>query len=216
MDAPEQRWPLLLNNDAVLSHVQLEATGVDAVQARTGIALPIALGLIESIDRDVRLSAPITVEAGGKIEFGELVRAAISRAIEGGLSWPLKVLGDLFRGKQAPYAFAIQPVPFEEGKGSLDRNGTRRVTEIARVLSAHPFLTVILQAQVTPAEIVAVGESAANDLARARLEAVTAAITSTAAVVYVEAARLVPAQWSTKVAAEATNRPGVYIEIQRQ
>lgn len=216
VEAREQSWPVSMDNQAVLSEMQLVATGVDAIQARSGIALPIALSLLEGLDRRTRLSALITIAAGGKVDWGDLVSAAIARAIEGALAWPLKILGDLFRGKQSPYAFAIDPVPFEVGRASLDDKASRRVAEIVRVLGAHPNLAVVLQAQLTAADIAAVGEAGAAGLAAGRVQATRAALTQPGAPGRVDAARILIGEWAPNVGAGATGRPGVYVEIQQK
>ena len=137
-----------------------------------------------------------------------------SKAILTALTSPLRILGSLFGTGGAPHAFAVDPIPFATGSATLDATGRARIAEIARIVQAHAGLLVVLLPQVTDADLGAVGSDEAAGLARKRGAAAREAFVDGDGGPALPAARLLLAPWEPTKGAKATNRPGVYVELQ--
>jgi hypothetical protein len=81
-------------------------------------------------------------------------------------------------------------------------------------VQAHPSLLLVLLPQVTDAEVQAVGAAGAESLAKARTAAVRDALLSGANGPAQPEKSQLTAEWETSKAAQATGRPGVYVELQ--
>ncbi len=209
--------PVLESNaEIVLSGVDLLQTGVDVIREQSGVPLPIALELIANPAGEIRLTLPLTVNPSSRsVSIGSVVWQAIRSAIVGSLSTPLRLLGSLFGTEGAPHAFAVDPIPFPIGGGSLDDAGRLRVTQVARILQAHGTLAVVLMPQLTREDLDKVGTAHGPQLAAARLDAVRQALTKGGPDhAGIAAERLLPVTWTPEVGAAATSRPSVYLELQ--
>jgi hypothetical protein len=201
--------------DVVLSGVDVRQTGIDVIREQSGVPLPIALGLIANPAGEIHLTLPLTVDPSARsVSLGSVVWQGVRSAIVGALSTPLRLLGSLFGKEGAPHAFAIDPIPFPAGKSSLDRAGEARIAQIARILQAHGTLALVVLPQLTAEDIDDVGAARATRLADARTEAVRNALTGANADPRIAPERLLPVSWSAEMGAQATGRPGVYVELQ--
>ncbi len=201
--------------DVVLRGVDVEQTGRDIILEQSGVPLPVALGLLTGVGGSIDLTLPFSVDtSSGDVAVGSVVWQAVRKAIVSALSSPLRVLGSLFGLNGAPHAFAVDPVPFATGRDTLDEAGRARVGEIARILEAQQGLLLVLLPQITDEDIAAVGAGGAAALARARNAAVRDAFVRGTAGPALAASRILLADWTPKHGAEATGRPGVYVELQ--
>lgn len=207
--------PLLQSTaDVVLRGINLVQTGRDVIQEQSGVPLPIALRLISNWSGEVHLTLLLAIDTEFQtVSFGSVFWQAVRQAILGALTSPLRLLGSLFGKKGAPYAFAVDPIPFAAESAVLDGAGRDRIAEIQRILVAHPGLTLVLLPQVTEEEARAVGAEAAGVLAAARSAAVRDAFVG-AATDPLAPDRVILAPWQPATAATATRKPGVYVELQ--
>ncbi len=209
--------PPLLDStvDIVLRGIDLLQTGRDTIQEQSGVPLPIALGLIANAAGEIRLTLPFMVDTRSRsVSFGSIVWQAIRSAIIGALTSPIRLLGSLFGTGGAPHAFAIDPIPFQPGSGSLDQTGRARAAQIARILEAHQGLLLVLMPQVTPDDIRKVGADGASTLANERNAAARDAFVGADADPRLPPDRLLLVPWEPSAGADATRKPGVYVELQ--
>ena len=205
--------PLIQSSiEIILRGVDVLQTGRDVIQQQSGVPLPIALGLISNSSGEIRMTVPFFVDLKARsVEVGSVIWQSVRRAILGALTSPLRLLGSLFGTGGAPYAFAIDPVPFRSGSGSLDAAGEKRIAEIARILEAHRGLLLVLMPQITEDDVREVGPDKTAMLAAERTAAVRQAFIDTA---QVAAERILTVEWKPSARAEATGRASVYIELQ--
>ena len=137
-------------------------------------------------------------------------------AIVGALTSPLRILGSLFGTAGAPHAFAIDPIPFEVGSGSLKQAGATRVTQIARILQTHTGLVLVAMPQITAADLREVGDDGAQKLANQRSAAVRDALVGTDARPGLAPERLMLVAWIPPTGPPPTSQSGVYVELQAQ
>jgi hypothetical protein len=197
-----------------LRSVGVEQTGTDWVQRESGVPFPIALGLIKGPSGNIELQLQAAVDTQTRsVSIGSIVGQAIRSAIVGALTSPLRLLGSLFGLNGSPHAFAIDPIPFAAGSGSLDDAGRQRITEVARILQNHDSLLLITMPQIAAADLEAVGESGATALAQERNDAIRQALIGPMGGA-LAAERIVPTEWTVAIDAHATGKPGVYVELQ--
>lgn len=208
--------PLLASNArVVLRDVDVHQTGIDVVREQSGVPLPIALGLIANADGDIRLTLPLTIDPSARsVTIGSVIWQAVRSALVTAVSAPVRLLGSLFGKDSAPHAFAIDPIPFAGGSGTLDEAGRARVAAIARILAAHRTLAIVLMPQLTDADVAAVGSDGAAALAAARMRAVQDALADGTAAPALDPRRMLPVDWTPAIGARATGRSGVYAELQ--
>jgi hypothetical protein len=128
----------------------------------------------------------------------------------------LRLLGSLFGLNGAPHAFAIDPIPFAVGSGSLDATGQERIAQVGRILQSHPGLILVAMPQITAADIEQVGADGSRDLAEKRTAAVRSALVTASTGPRLESHRLMLVAWEPSVGAKAISGPGVYLELQAQ
>jgi hypothetical protein len=210
--------PLLkTTTDLVAGSIGVEQTGVDLIQSQSGVPLRIALSLLKNLAGEVTLQLPVAVDTSARsVEVGSIVGQAIRSAIVSALTSPLRLLGSLFGVNGAPHAFAIDPIPFAVGSGSVDAMGQERIAQVARILQSHPGLILVAMPQITAADIEQVGADGARDLAEKRNAAVRSALVSASTGPRLEPNRLMLVAWEPSAAAKAIARPGVYVELQAQ
>ena len=208
--------PLLVSAaDLVLNGVDVLQTGTDVILEQSGVPLPIALSLIADAGGEIDLSLPFSINTtSGDVAIGSVVWQAVRKAIVSALTSPLRILGSLFGTGGAPHAFAVEPIPFAAGSAVLDVAGRERVGQIARIVQAHTGLLLVLLPQITDADLAAVGADGAETLARDRNAAARDAFVAGAPGPALAAKRLLLAPWDPSKAAKATERPGVYVELQ--
>jgi uncharacterized protein involved in outer membrane biogenesis len=198
-----------------LTDPRLLQTGLDTVAQQTGVPLPIALSLLADLGGTIELKVPFSGNLErGRFELGSVGDNVFTRAMQGALKAPLRALGSLFGTRGAPHAFAVDPVPFPARSAELDAAGQARIAQLARILATRPLLLVIAMPQVAPEEIVALGETEAARLAEQRTRTVQEGLTRDPNGGGLEAKRIITVPWKTEINAQATQRSGVYIELQ--
>ena len=219
VDATAAPTPPLLAATAtvVLRGVEVRQTGVDVIQGQSGVPLPIALSLIANSFGEIEMTLPLTMDTtSGRFSLGSIVGQAVRNAIVGALTSPLRILGSLFGTAGAPRAFAIDPIPFEAGSGSLKPAGAARIAQIARILQSHTGLLLVAMPQITAADLREVGADHAQRLAEQRNAAVRDALLGSDASPHLTSERLMLVAWSPPAGPPPTGQSGVYVELQEQ
>jgi hypothetical protein len=219
VDAKASQTPPLLAATAnvVLRDVKVRQTGVDVIQSQSGVPLPIALSLIANSSGVIDLTLPMTVDtSSGKFSLGSIVGQAVRDAIVGALTSPLRILGSLFGTAGEPRVFAIDPIPFDVGSGSLKPAGAARIAQIARILQTHKGLLLVATPQITEADLHEVGDDHAQRLADQRTAAVRDALIGTGASPRLTPERVMLVAWSPPTGPPPTGQSGVYVELQEQ
>lgn len=208
---------LKTTTDLVAGSIGVEQTGIDLIQSQSGVPLRIALSLIKNLAGEVTLQLPVAIDTSARsVAVGSMVGQAIRSAIVSALTSPLRLLGSLFGANGAPHAFAIDPIPFAVGSGSVDATGQERIAQIGRILQSHPGLILVAMPQITAADIEQVGAEGAGDLAEERNAAVRSALVSAGTGPGLEPNRVILVAWEPSAEAKAIARPGVYVELQAQ
>jgi uncharacterized protein DUF748 len=206
---------LRTTNRVTLRNVSFTQTGLDIIQRSTGVPLPIALALLKDPSGTIELVVPIEGKPqAGRFWLGSLIDQALSKAVLGALSSPLKLLGLLFGTDGPTRALAIDPVPFAPGSATLDAMGGSRLQQIARILAAHTELTLVAKAEVSSADAAIVGNDGLQKLAAQRAEAVKDALVAGKIEPRVPADRLVISPWTPAPGEALAERSGVYVEMQ--
>jgi len=139
--------------DLVLSRFSMRAAGTDAVEARIGTPLSVALALMKDTKGDIHLDLPIEGDVGAnEYRVGSLLRDALGTALLGTLRAPLGFLRGLFRKDQGEQ-FDLRPVPFAAGDATLGAEGEARIGEIARLLSRQTAFRVVLIPEPSRADL---------------------------------------------------------------
>ncbi len=204
-------------NDLVLSRFGLAPTGDDRFQRELGAPLSVTLALMKDYRGDIRLALPIEGDLGnGEYEVRNLFSTALSKALIGAVQSPVKLLGSLFR-RDDQERFDLRPVPFAAGSAQLAADGEARIAEVARLLTRHAGLDVVLVPDPSPADATALAASAPGDpgaaglarLADARLRAVVDRLVGTHGLA---AARIASIPW-TPGPLEPEALPGVDVQL---
>jgi hypothetical protein len=203
--------------EMVLRGVDVRQTGVDVIQNQSGVPLPIALSLIANALGEIEMTLPLTMDTtSGRLALGSIVGQALRNAIVGALTSPLRILGSLFGTAGAPFAFAIDPIPFEVGSGSLKQAGAARLAQIARILQTHKGLVLVAMPQITAADLREVGDDRAQGLANQRSAAVRDALVGSDASPRLAPERLMLVAWTPPTGPPPTGQSGIYVELQEQ
>jgi hypothetical protein len=206
---------LRTHNRVTLRNLSFTQTGLDIIQRDTGVPLPIALALLKDPSGTIELVVPVSGDPGSRrFRLGSIIDQALSKAVLGALSSPLKLLGLLFGTKGPPRALAIDPIPFAPGSAALDPGAEARLTQIARILAAHIELTLVAKPEVSPDDVAVVGLPGLPELADARASAVEQALVGGRIEPALPARRLVMVPWRPAPQGELSERSGVYVEMQ--
>lgn len=152
-DVRFQGTKVAADTDLVLSRFSMRAAGTDAVEARIGTPLSVALALMKDTKGDIHLDLPIEGDVGAnEYRVGSLLRDALGTALLGTLRAPLGFLRGLFRKDQGEQ-FDLRPVPFAAGDATLGSEGEVRIGEIARLLGRQTALRVVLIPEPSRADL---------------------------------------------------------------
>jgi hypothetical protein len=166
-DVRFQGTKVAADTDLVLSRFSMRAAGTDAVGARIGTPLSVALALMKDTKGDIHLDLPIEGDVGAnEYRVGSLLRDALGTALLGTLRAPLGFLRGLFRKDQGEQ-FDLRPVPFAAGDATLGTEGESRIGEIARLLGRQTAFRIVLIPEPSRADLQqALGVGATDPLAR--------------------------------------------------
>ena len=194
-----------------LRRAGFESGGNDEIKKATGVALPLALALLE--DPSGIASLELDVEGDLSRRSGRLsplVSRAAMRAVAAALVSPLAVLGSLFKTKDGSDTFTIDPVPFPVGSAVLEPRGQARVEELGLLLGSHPELLLVLKPLLAESDESSLGRDALPELAASRSQTLLQAFQSAG----LPAARLLALPWSP--ADPRSPRPGGAVELRER
>ena len=136
--------------------------GQHVVLEQLGIPLTVALALMRDWKGNIDLTVPVQVdEKGTAVAFGTIVAGALTRALVGALTSPLKIVGAVLpRGGSGDQVLAPKPIVFRPGLATLDAAGEEQVKQLAGFLAGRPGIGVTLAAPPTPADVRALHERA--------------------------------------------------------
>lgn len=120
-----------------------------------GISIGAALALIRDVTGKIGLGIPVSgsLEEGADVGIGSVVGQAITKAILGAITSPLKILGaiTMVGGKVAD--IRPKPVPFRPGTSTIAKSALVQVDEIGDVLAASPAVKIELIGQAGPDDV---------------------------------------------------------------
>jgi hypothetical protein len=130
------------------------------VLEQLGIPLTVALALMRDWKGNIDLTVPVQVdEKGTAVAFGTIIAGALTRALVGTLTSPLKIVGAVLpRGGSGDQVLAPKPIVFRPGLSTLDDAGEEQVKQLAAFLAGRPGIGVTLAAPPTPADVRALHE----------------------------------------------------------
>jgi hypothetical protein len=136
--------------------------GQHVVLEQLGIPLTVALALLRDWKGNIDLTVPVQVdEKGTAIAFGTIVAGALTRALVGTLTSPLKIVGAVLPGGSgSAQALAPKPIRFRPGLATLDDEGAEQVKQLAGFLAGRPGIGVTLAAPATARDVRALHERA--------------------------------------------------------
>ncbi len=109
-----------------------------------GLPLSLVLALLRDPRGDIALGVPLRYgDAGTKTEFTTVLRSALTAAIKGAVSTPLKAAG-AFLPKGGGAAISFEPIPFAPGSAALTSETRKRLASVARLLGERPALGLTL------------------------------------------------------------------------
>jgi hypothetical protein len=129
-----------------------------------GIGLP--LGLVVSLLKNSRGEIRLTVPVEGKLSspqfsFGDAIATALRNVLTKLVTGPFRAIGRVFRGSDGtPETLEVDPVTFEPGDASLDREAAKQLQRIADFLRASPYVRVGLQAVISDQDLEALRKRA--------------------------------------------------------
>ena len=208
---------IVATNDLVLSRFGLARTGEDRFQKELGAPLSVTLALMKDYSGNISLTLPIEGDVGkGEYEARNLLSTALSKALVGAVQSPVKLLGSIFR-RDEQEQFDLKPVPFVAGSATLGPDGEARIADIARLLTRHDGLDVVLLPDPSPADVTALAGPGATgaptealvQLADARLRAVVDGLVKTHGLA---AGRVASVPWTAGTPQPETI-PGVDVQL---
>lgn len=140
-----------VTNDIRLHQFDLSgAEGDSLFEQNFGIPLSLALALLRDVQGNIDLSAPLRVDRQGKtqIDLMAVVRSALTQALAGAITSPLKMLGAVAGAAGAP--IAPQPIAFRLGRAEPTGPGAESASRLADFLASRPAMGVQLTSAPTP------------------------------------------------------------------
>jgi hypothetical protein len=114
---------------------------------RFGVPLQMALALLKDVNGRVSLGVPVSGdrERGARITLGTIVVEALTRALVGALTSPLKLLGAVTMSGTRIEEFAPEPIAFVPGRTEPSGDSQAQLERMATALGVMPGLAVTLR-----------------------------------------------------------------------
>ncbi len=137
---------VVAENDLVLHQIAFGGEADPAFASEFGVSLPLAVALLADQQGNIQLKPTVVIDSGS-VEFGPIIREALSQALTGALRAPLKGLGAI--GGLAVGVFTgdspgFQGFRMEPGTTKLATTDVARVAQIAELLNEKPALALSL------------------------------------------------------------------------
>jgi len=127
-----------------------------------GVPLTVALSLLRDLDGRISLGVPVSGgDSGGGVAIAPVVREALTRAIIGALSSPLKLLGAVRPGGDGELA-TVEPAPiaFKPGTAAMTKRSARQAEQLGAALAQLPSLRIRIAGRTGAKDVRAIGEAA--------------------------------------------------------
>ena len=169
------------------------SAGDSVFASQFGMPLSLALSLLTDMQGNIVFDLPIAGdEKGMSIGFGTIIANAVTRAILGAITSPLKLLGVVTHIGEKPESVVPPPIVFEPGRPVLAAGEDRKLDQLRTLLGAAPALTLHLR-----------GEASAEDRRWLQEQALRAKLADESGVV--GSVRHIGERGPRKVALEALN-----------
>jgi hypothetical protein len=140
-DAYESSSRLVLSKLAVTGD-----QGEALFQQQFGVPLSLALALLTDLQGNIALDIPVTGDRSGtKVGLGSIVGQALTKAILGAVTSPLKMITAVAGAGGAGEAAAPQALLFRRGRAELADGEDARLEQIAALLGRSPRLRIELR-----------------------------------------------------------------------
>lgn len=132
-----------VRNELVLHQLELHSTKPGAFAAGFGLSLDLALALLRDGEGDITLEVPVSWQGDAVgLGLGSLLARALSEAIQGAITSPLRMVGAVIPGGgDSPSA---KPLEMEPGSSELDEESRARLVRVAELLAERPALALAL------------------------------------------------------------------------
>jgi hypothetical protein len=139
------------SSKVVISQLDVSgAQGEALFQENFGVPLSVALGLLKDLNGDIHLAVPVAGDRGGaRVGLAGLIRQALSMALVGALSSPLKLFGAVTEGGKVQ-SLAPEPIAFAPGSSQVGEEGRARIEQLAGLLSSSPGVALTLHGATSP------------------------------------------------------------------
>jgi len=136
--------------------------GETLFRKRFGLPLQLALALLEDVHGRVSLGVPVSGdrESGTRLALGTILGEALTRALVGVLTSPLKLLGAVTLSGTRIAEFAPEPIAFLPGRREPRGDSQAQLERMAGTLTAMPGLTVTLRGMASVADARGLAEAA--------------------------------------------------------
>jgi hypothetical protein len=138
------------------------AEGDSLFSQRFGVPLTLAIGLMKDVHGVIDFSVPVSGgrKGGAKVDLGAVVTQALTKALLGAITSPLKLLGAVAMSGDKVEAFAPEPIEYVPGRAELADDSWPRVGRLANVLASYPVLRFTMRGGAGPADVRALEEAA--------------------------------------------------------
>ncbi len=157
MRAKAKHWNI--ENDVTLHDFHVDKANSTSFAEKLPMSLDMALAVLRSPDGDISLPVPLEfVEGEAEVDIAEIVSAALSQALVGAATIPLKAVGMFFSGDEDEGGFSAEPIPAVPGETFAAEGGRERAGALLDFMIQKPELAVVIIGTSGPAERDAVAE----------------------------------------------------------
>ncbi len=141
----DTRSKLVLNKLAVSG-----SAGESLFASQFGMPLSLALSLMTDLQGNIVLDLPIAGdEKGMNVGFGTIIGNALTRAILGAITSPLKLLGVVAHIGDKPTSVVPPPIVFQPGRSVLAAGEDQKLDQLRTLLTAAPALRLHLRGEAS-------------------------------------------------------------------
>jgi hypothetical protein len=157
MRAKGKHWKV--DSDVTLHDFHVDKAKSGSFAEKLPMSLDMALAVLRSPDGDIALPVPLEFDEGElEVEIGEIISAALSQALVGAATIPLKAVGMFFSGGEGKGGFSAEPIQAVPGETFAAEGGRERAGMLLDFMIQKPELAVVIIGTSGPAERDAVAE----------------------------------------------------------
>jgi hypothetical protein len=157
MRAKGKHWTV--DSDVTLHDFRVDKANSTSFDEKLPMSLDMALAVLRSPNGDISLPVPLEFNEGeANVNIGEIISAALSQALVGAATIPLKAVGMFFSGDENEGGFSAEPIPAIPGEDRGTEAGRERAGALLDFMIQKPELAVVIIGTSGPAERDAVAE----------------------------------------------------------